>query len=132
VGKRIQLWKRELGALWIPYEREKINEFSKIKANERVTISGYVKWISNKVFALVPTLFSNQIYLLCFNNTERRPRENSYILVSGSTRWFGLISTKKHSRLFNGNLLLEVDSWKDSKSDFIIPKEDTLKISRSI
>lgn len=125
MGKRIQFWKRELGALWIPLEREKIIEFSRIKSNERVAVSGYVKWISNKVFALVPTLFSNQIYLLCLNNTDRRPIENSYISISGSTRRFGLLSTKKYSRLFNGNLLLEVDSWKDSKSDFRIPKEDT-------
>lgn len=125
MGKRIQFWERELGALWIPFEREKINEFSKIKANERVTVSGYVKWISNKVFALVPTPFSNQIYLLCLNNTDRIPRENSYISISGSTKWFGLINTNKYSRLFNGNLLLEVDSWNDSKPDFRIPKEDT-------
>jgi hypothetical protein len=125
VGNRIQFWKRELGALWMPLEREKIKEFSRIKSNERVTVSGYVKWISNKVFALVPTLFSNQTYLLCLNNTETRPRENSYISISGSTRWFGLVTTKKDSRLFKGNLLVEVDSWKDSKSDFRIPEEDT-------
>ena len=81
----LRLWKREFGALWVPFEREKIIEFSRVKANERITISGYVKWINNKSFALVPTLFSNQIHLLCVNNTERRPTENSYITVSGTT-----------------------------------------------
>ena len=38
---------------------------------------------------------------------------------------FGLTETKKNSRFFNDKLLLEVDSWKDSKSDFRIPKEET-------
>ena len=121
---RIQFWKREIGALWTPLERRKIIEFSKIKSNERVTISGYVKWINNRVFALVPTLISNQIYLLCLNKTDRRPIENSYITVFGSTRMFNLRSTHNYSRLFDGNLLLDVDGWKDSKSDFKIPKEE--------
>lgn len=124
MSKRIEFWKREFGTLWLPFERRKIIEFSKLKSNERVSISGYVKWINNKSFALVPTLFSNQIYLLCSNNTGRRPRENSCISISGTTRWSGLKSSQAHSTLYNGNLLVEVDGWKDSKPYFNIPKEE--------
>ena len=125
MSNRIQFWKRELGSLWAPFEREKIIEFSKIKSNEPTTISGYVKWISNRVFALVPTLFSNQTYLLCLNQTQSRPIENSYITVSGSTRFFDLRITHQDSRVFDGKLLLDVYSWKVSKPDFKIPKEET-------
>ncbi len=124
MGNRIQFWKRELGALWNPLERERIIEFSRVKDNERVTISGYVKWIRNKVFALVPTLFSNQTYFLCLNNTDRKPVENSYISISGSTRRFGLLQTKKHSRLFDGSKLLDVESWKYANPNFRLPKEN--------
>lgn len=122
--RSIDFWKRELGAFWLPFERQKIVEYSKVKSNERISISGYVKWISNSSFALVPTLFSNQIYLLCSNNTGRRPRENSYISISGTTRWSGLKSSQAYSTLYDGTLLVEVDGWKDSKPDFNIPKEE--------
>ena len=125
VANSIHFWKRELGALWIPYEREKIIEFSRIKNNEVVNVSGYVKWVRNKVFALVPTLFSNQTHLLCLNNNDRRPAENSYISISGSTRRFGLLQTDKQSRLFDGSKLLDVESWKYAKPNFRLPKEDT-------
>ena len=125
LANRIQFWKRELGALWIPFEKERIIEFSEIKPNEQVTLSGYVKWISSRAFALVPTLFSNQIHLMCLNNTEKRPAENSYISVSGSTRRFGLTSITKDSRFFDSKLILEVYDWKYSKPDFKIPKDET-------
>lgn len=120
-----KLWKRELGALWIPFEREKITEFSKVKANERIRINGYVKWISNTMFGLVPTLFSNQIYLLCLNNTDTRPRENSYITISGRTRWTNikrLLGAPPLSTLYEGNVLVQVNDWKNVKPDFQIPK----------
>ena len=122
---RIQFWNREFGALWIPYERERIIEFLRIRSNERVHVSGYVKWIRDKVFALVPTLFSNQIYFLCINRTEEKPIENSYISVSGSTRRYGLQQTKKDSRLFNCSKVLDVESWKPAKPVFRPPKDET-------
>ena len=125
VGNRIQFWSRELGALWNSFERERILEFSRIKTNEQVNVNGYVKWVQNKVFALVPTLFSNQIHLLCINNTDRKPVENSYISVSGSTKRYGFRSANKQSRVFDSDLVFEVDSWKVSKPDFKIPKEET-------
>ena len=125
MGNRVQFWKRENGALWNPLERERIIEFSRVKGNERVTISGYVKCIRNKVFALVPTLFSNQTHLLCLNNTDTKPTENSYISISGSTRRFDLLQTKEHSRLFDGSKLLDVESWKYTKPNFRLPKENT-------
>ena len=125
VASRIQFWNREFGALWIPYERERIIEFSRIRSDERVNVSGFVKWISSKVFALVPTLFSNQTHLLCLNKTDKRPIENSYITISGSTRRFGLRETNQHSRIFNFDLVVDVDNWNDSKPDFKIPKEET-------
>jgi len=106
----------------VPFEHEKIIEFSRVKANERITISGYVKWINNKSFALVPTLFSNQIHLLCVNNTERRPTENSYITVSGTTRWAGLNRLQIDGTLYKGHVIVEVDGWKNAKTDFRIPK----------
>ncbi len=124
MSKRIDFWKREFGALWHPFERKKISEFTNIKSNERISISGYVKWINDKSFALVPTLFSNQTYLLCSNNTDRKPKENSYISISGTTRWANLKSSQANSTFYNGNLLVEVDGWKDSKPDFSIPKEE--------
>lgn len=123
----LKLWKRELGAFWIPFERERIIEFSKVKANEKITIDGYVKWINNEMFALVPTLFSNQIYLLCLNNTDKRPRENSYISISGTTRWVRLRKSSEQSSLsalFKGELLIQVESWENVKPDFRIPKAD--------
>jgi hypothetical protein len=32
----LKLWARESGALWLPFEHERIRHFSKIKANEKI------------------------------------------------------------------------------------------------
>src|SRR3990170_729766 len=112
--------KKDLG---LPFEREKIEEFSNLRPNERIGISGYVKWISNRMFALVPTLFSNQVHLLCRNNTDQRPNENSYITISGYSRWVKLRphQLQEHSTLYEGQLLIEVDDWNNSSPNFRIP-----------
>jgi len=122
---KLRFWQREFGALWMPFEREGIIEFSKVKANEIISIKGYVKWITNDMFALVPTLFSNQIYLLCVNTTEERPRENSYITLSGFTRWDRLRRLRRQpvlSTLYEGDLLVQVECWKYAEPNFTIPK----------
>jgi hypothetical protein len=123
--KQIQFWKRELGALWNPFERERILEFSGIKSNEQVNLSGYVKWVRTKVFVLVPTLFSNQTHILCLNHTDRRPPENAFITISGLSRRYGLRKKNDYSRVFRGDIIVEVYDWKVSKPDFKIPKDET-------
>jgi hypothetical protein len=55
----IDFWQRDVGATWLSFERKKINEFSKVKPNEKTSLSGYVKWVNDLTFALIPTLFSN-------------------------------------------------------------------------
>lgn len=72
--KFIEFWNRDLGALWFPFEHKHIKEFSQVKPNHHVSISGYVKWINDKTFALIPTPFSNQTYLVCKNLTEKLPK----------------------------------------------------------
>jgi len=86
VRKSIEFWNRGSGALWLPFERAQIGEFSQVKPNHYVSISGYVKWINDKTFALMPTPFSNQTYLVCKNFTEKLPNENSYVRVEGNTK----------------------------------------------
>jgi len=123
---KMKFWRRESGAMWLPFEREKIIEFAKVKPNERVSINGYVKWITNSVFALVPTLFSNQTYLLCVNNTNERPVENSYITVSGQAKFDRLRPRPDHpnSTTYEGTLLVQVHDWIYSNPNFKIPKSN--------
>lgn len=123
----VEFWKREVGALWLPFEKEELEEFSRVKPGETVSIDGYVKWITDRIFALLPTPFSNQIYLLCHNCTDHRPRENSYITASGTVKWTKIREPHgplKNSRTFEGEKFLYVDDWFDRKSDFRIPKID--------
>ncbi|NLB75951.1 MAG: hypothetical protein GX799_05720 [Crenarchaeota archaeon] len=35
----LKLWQRESGALWLPFEHERINEYSSVKANEKASVS---------------------------------------------------------------------------------------------
>lgn len=58
-------WNRDLGSLWLPFELNQIEEFSRVKPNQHISVSGYVKWINDKTFALIPTPFSNLMYLIC-------------------------------------------------------------------
>jgi hypothetical protein len=121
---RIKFWQREYGTLWLPFERKRINEFSNVKPNQRITITGYVKWITNSVFALLPTVFSNQIYLVCINYTDERPPENAYITVSGMTKFDKLRPQSKipPSIAYKATLTLHVQDWIQAKPNLEIPK----------
>ena len=118
----LRFWERDVGALWLPSEREKLDEFSKIKPNETVAITGYVKWITDRVFALLPTLISNQDYRFCLDLTERRPRENEYIMVYGKFKWAQLTKTSSDSTVFRGVQIIHVYDWEDARPEFVFPK----------
>ena len=118
----LKLWQRESGALWLPFEHERINEYAGVKANQKASVSGYVKWISTAVFALVPTLFSNQAHIVCVNYTETNPSENAYITASGLAKFERIQKTSEDSRRFKGDLVLEVYDWINTKSTLEIPK----------
>jgi hypothetical protein len=107
----LKLWQRESGALWLPFEHERIKEYAAVKANQKASVSGYVKWISTGVFALVPTLFSNQTHIVCVNYTETNPSENAYITASGLAKFEKIQKTTEDSRRFRGELVLEVYDW---------------------
>jgi hypothetical protein len=118
----LKLWKRESGALWLSFEAERIKEYSNIKANEKASVSGYVKWIGNSTFALVPTLFSNQAHVVCINYTETNPAENSFVTVSGLAKFEIIRKVSDISRRFRGDLAIEVYDWVNDKDTFEIPK----------
>lgn len=120
-----RFWTRETGAYWLPFERERIKEFSRVKPNERLSIDGYVKLVSKQVFALLTTPFSNQIYLTCINNTGKMPPENSCINISGITRWRRLRQAANQtlqSTSYQGDLVVHVDTWKTSHRSLTLPK----------
>jgi hypothetical protein len=121
---RLKFWQRESGALWLSFERNRINEFAQVKPNQKISVSGYVKWIARSVFALVPTMFSNQIYLVCINYASDRPAENSYITVSGATKLDKLRPKKlrPRSNYYEGTLITEVYDWVTARPNFEIPK----------
>lgn len=121
---KVNFWKRDFGALWLSFERERINEFAQVKPNNKVSISGYVKWISNSIFALIPTIFSNQIYILCVNYANDRPAENAYITISGVAKLDELRPQRLHPRsnYYDGTLLVEVYDWVLEKPNFEVPK----------
>jgi hypothetical protein len=121
---KLKFWQRESGALWLSFERERINEFAQVKPNQKVSVSGYVKWIRKSVFALVPTTFSNQSHLICINYTNDNPAENSYITVSGSSRYDKLRPRKMHPRsnYYEATLVLDVYDWVPTRPNFEIPK----------
>ncbi len=118
----LKLWQRESGALWLPFEAERIKEYSSVKANEKASVSGYVKWIGNNIFAIVPTLFSNQAYVVCINYTELNPAENEFITVSGLAKFERIQPISETSRRFSGDLVLEVYDWIGAKPSFEVPK----------
>jgi hypothetical protein len=119
---QIRLWKREYGALWLPFEQERIEKFSRVQPGKTVAIAGYVKWVSSQTFALVPTLVSNQIHLLCLNQTERRPRENAYIMVYGPVEWTQITKVESSSTLYRGDRIIKVQDWEDVKPEGLPPK----------
>ena len=118
----LKLWQRESGALWLPFEHERIREYSNIKANEKASVSGYVKWIGNNIFPVVPTIFSNQAHVVCINYTELNPAENEFITVSGCAKFERIQPISETERRFSGDLVLEVYDWIGAKPAFEIPK----------
>jgi hypothetical protein len=118
----LKLWQRESGALWLPFEHERIKEYSKLKANEKASVSGYVKWIGNNIFAIVPTLFSSQAFVICINYSDMNPAENEFITVSGLAKFDRIRKISETSRRFYGELTMEVYDWVKAKPAFEIPK----------
>jgi hypothetical protein len=119
---RLKLWQRESGALWLPFESERIKEYSNVKPNQQVTVSGYVKWVESSVYVLVPTPFSNQIYLTCVNYSESCPTENEYITVSGLAKLANYRPVSARSRRFNSDLIIEVYNWANDKPALELPQ----------
>ncbi|XHH08847.1 MAG: hypothetical protein ACFCUE_14960 [Candidatus Bathyarchaeia archaeon] len=119
---RLKLWQRESGALWLPFEHERITEYSKIKPNEHVNVSGYVKWVDSAVFVLVPTPFSNQTYLTCINYSQSCPAENECITVSGLAKMANYKPLTARSRRFSSDLIIEVYDWANDKPAMELPK----------
>jgi len=111
----IEFWNRDVGALWVPFEHKQIREFSQVKPNQHVSIAGYVKWINESTFALVPTPFSAQTYLVCKNFTERLPNQNSYVRVEGNTKWTRLRQVTSTSGRFRGTLVTHVINWQEEE-----------------
>jgi hypothetical protein len=119
---RLKLWERETGALWLPFEHERIKEYSNIKPGEQVTVSGYVKWVDSAVFVLVATPFSNQTYVSCINYSKASPAENEYITVSGLAKLANYRPLSERSRKFNGDLIIEVYNWLNDKPAMELPQ----------
>ena len=113
--KFIEFWNRDVGALWLPFEHERIKDFSQVKPDQHVSLSGYAKQINNRTFALVPTPFSNQTHLICRNFTERLPNENSPVRIEGHARRTRLSQAKPASVFFEGDLLIDVMDWREEK-----------------
>jgi hypothetical protein len=119
---RLKLWQRETGALWLPFEHERIKEYSNVKPGEHVNVSGYVKWVDSAVFALVPTPFSNQTYLTCTNYSQSSPTENQYVTVSGLAKMANYRPLTSTSRRFSGDLIIEVYDWANDKPAMELPQ----------
>jgi hypothetical protein len=119
---RLKLWQRETGALWLPFEHERIREYSNVKPGEHVNVSGYVKWVDSAVFALVPTPFSNQTYLTCINYSQSSPTENQYITVSGLAKMANYRPLTSTSRRFSGDLIIEAYDWANDKPAMELPQ----------
>ena len=113
--KFLDFWNRDRGALWLPLEHRRIEEYSKVKPNQHFSLSGHVKQINDSTFALVPLPFSNQAYHVCRNFTERLPNENMPVRIEGQARRTGLRPVKRGSTYFKSNLLLHVMNWQKEK-----------------
>lgn len=120
----IDFWERDVGATWLSFERKRINEFSKVKPNEKTSISGYVKWLNDFTFALIPTLFSNQVHLVCVNDTDKKPLENSHITISGKSTFDRLRPRPEspQSTTYDANLIIHIHDWTYAKPGIEIPK----------
>ena len=116
--KFIDFWNRDSGALWLPFENNQIKEFSQVKPNHHISICGYVKWIDDTTFALLPTPFSNQKYLICNNFTMKIPIQNSCVSVEGYTKWTRLRQIRHDSTYCDGDLVLHVTDWREEKPIF--------------
>ncbi|MEM3433568.1 MAG: hypothetical protein QXI12_02435 [Candidatus Methanomethyliaceae archaeon] len=117
----IKFWDRD-GSAWLPFEVRKIFEFEDIKRRphgSNVSVGGFVKWVKDRLFLLLPTPFSYQNYLPCLNQTERGPKENSYVEVEG--RVFSDYSVVRGVRgapiLLSIPKVIQVLNWREEREE---------------
>ena len=85
---RLRYWDRTFGPEFPPFELSAIKEFYEAARIARPSLSGFVKRLGRKHFALLPTLYSTQIHLVCTCPKDMRlPPENAYIHLEGERRW---------------------------------------------
>ena len=112
------------GSTFLPWELKRLKEISDAKKVKRPNVSGCVKVLSRRRFALLPTPITPQDYLNCICTEGLEcPPDNAYVNITGRTEW-RIESARSYSTMPKGFKETVVDDWVYDKPDLTSVKPD--------
>lgn len=110
---------RLFGIEYTRFENQQIQEFDKARKSTLVEITGFVSWLDNTKFLLLPTRTTNSLYFICkVQDGLQLPDNNQYVSING--KWQHSVESKNHS-IYK---ILIAESIQSVKPDFGIVNPD--------
>lgn len=120
---RARLVDRLFGLEYTEFENNQIQSFNEAKRSLVVDITGFVSWINNKQFLLLPTRTTPNPYIICqIPDDLHLPADNQYVTIKGNM----IFEIESRTTGF-AHKILQVEDIQPAKTDFGLVKPDISK-----
>jgi len=111
---------REFGVEYTPFENKQIRDFSEARKKTLVEITGYVSWLDQNRFLLLPSKTTSSVYFICqIEEGVEYPSHNQFISCKGT--WKYALQSKKSALAYK---ILNIEDIQPASPDFGIIKPD--------
>ncbi|MGI0072744.1 MAG: hypothetical protein ACREA3_02895 [Nitrosotalea sp.] len=111
---------REFGVEYTSFENKQIRDFAEARRKSEVEIAGYVSWLDQNHFLLLPAKTTSSVYFICqIEEGIEYPSHNQYITCKGT--WKNVLHSKDSALAYK---VLSIDDIQPANPDFGIIKPD--------
>lgn len=111
---------REFGIEYTKFENKQFHDFAEASKKELVEITGYVSWLDQNQFLLLPAKTTGSIYFICqIEEGVEYPSHNQFISCKGT--WKYVLQSKKSPLAYK---VLNIEDIQPASPDFGIIKPD--------
>lgn len=111
---------REFGVEYTSFENKQMHDFAEAKKKQQVEISGYVSWLDQNRFLLLPAKTTASVYLICqISDGIEYPANNQYVSCKGT--WKYALQSEGSALAYK---VLSIEDIQPSSPDFGVIKPD--------